>query len=86
MKDSLRERCVRKYGEDFGRAYDRINMGVPIGGFTETVIFLDCVNRVRKQMNFERKAGRVVPIAICAFLLIAFSVVMYVMAIRGGLT
>lgn len=47
-KDSLRDKCVAAYGEEFGEMYDAINMGEPIGGFVETVAFIDMLETVRK--------------------------------------
>lgn len=29
--------------------YDKINSGVPIGGFQETVVFLDMIETIKKQ-------------------------------------
>lgn len=29
--------------------YDKINSGVPIGGFLETVVFLDMIETIKKQ-------------------------------------
>lgn len=30
--------------------YDKINSGVPIGGFQETVVFLDMIERIKAQV------------------------------------
>lgn len=53
----LRCACIDKYskefgeeaGEEFGRMYDSINRGIPIGGFLETIAFLDMVEKVKKE-------------------------------------
>ena len=53
----LRQACIDKYskefgekaGEEFGNMYDAINSGIPIGGFLETSIFLDMVEKVKKE-------------------------------------
>ena len=53
----LRQACIDKYskelgeeaGEEFGRMYDYINRGIPIGGFLETSVFLDMIERVKKE-------------------------------------
>ena len=47
-KDSLRDKCVAAYGEEFGEMYDAINRGEPIGGFAETVAFIDMLEAVKK--------------------------------------
>lgn len=47
-KFNLRQACVDKYGEEFGESYDSICQGIPIGGFIETVIFLNMVEQVKK--------------------------------------
>lgn len=53
----LRQACIDKYskefgkeaGEEIGRMYDSINRGIPIGGFLETSVFLDMVEKVKKE-------------------------------------
>lgn len=53
----LRQACIDKYSKEFGeeareeigRMYDSINRGIPIGGFLETVTFLDMIERVKKE-------------------------------------
>lgn len=45
-KPDLREQCVEAYGEEFGEMYDKVNRGEPIGGFIETVVFLDMCLRL----------------------------------------
>jgi hypothetical protein len=30
--------------------YDKINSGVPIGGFQETAVFIDMIERIKKQV------------------------------------
>ena len=48
---TLRDKVVEMYGEEAGEAYDKINTGIPIGGFLETVIFLLMVEDVRKTLG-----------------------------------
>ena len=55
-KDSLRDKCVAAYGEEYGELYDAINRGEAIGGFLETVVFLDMLEAV-KQGNPIRPEG-----------------------------
>ena len=50
---TLRDKLVEMYGEEAGEAYDKTNMGIPIGGFLETVIFLLMVEDVRKTLETE---------------------------------
>lgn len=53
----LRQACIDKYskefgeeaGEEFGQMYDSINCGIPIGGLLETAVFLDMVEKVKKE-------------------------------------
>ena len=47
-KDSLRDKCIAAYGEEFGEMYDAINRGETIGGFAETYAFLDMLEAVKK--------------------------------------
>lgn len=47
-KESLRDKCVAAYGEEFGEMYDAINRGEAIGGFAETCAFLDMLEAVKK--------------------------------------
>lgn len=47
-KDSLRDKCIEAYGEEFGELYDAINKGEAIGGFAETVAFLDMLEAVKR--------------------------------------
>lgn len=42
------------YVEEFLAKYDDINRGIPIGGIEETVIFLDMIERIRKEIK-DRK-------------------------------
>ena len=50
---TLRDKVVEMYGEEAGEAYDKINTGIPIGGFLETAIFLLMVEDVRKTLETE---------------------------------
>ena len=53
----LRQACIDKYskefgeeaGKEFGEMYDSINQGIPIGGFLKTVVFIDMVEKVKKE-------------------------------------
>lgn len=52
-RDTLRDKLVEMYGEEAGEAYDKINAGVPMGGFVETVIFLQMVEEAKKALEEE---------------------------------
>ena len=45
---SLRAKCVKAYGEEFGEMYDALNRGETIGGFEETIVFLEMLEAVKK--------------------------------------
>lgn len=47
-KESLRDKCVAAYGEEYGELYDALNRGETIGGFLETVVFLDMLEAVKQ--------------------------------------
>lgn len=50
---TLRDKLVEMYGEEAGEAYDKTNMGIPIGGFLETTIFVRMVEDARKALEAE---------------------------------
>lgn len=50
---TLRNKLVEMYGEEAGEAYDKTNMGIPIGGFLETAVFLRMVEDARKALEAE---------------------------------
>lgn len=39
-----------EYVEEFLDKYDKINRGIPIGGFAETVVFLDMIERIKEEV------------------------------------
>ena len=47
-KRDLREICLEMYGKEFVEKYDTLNGGGEIGGFKETVEFLDKLSRAQK--------------------------------------
>ena len=51
-KDDLRELCVNAYGEDFGKIYDLMGAGTPVGNLEETLIVLEMINRLRDKDDF----------------------------------
>ena len=48
---SLRDKVVEMYGEEVGEAYDKTTMGIPIGGFLETAMFVYMVEDARKALE-----------------------------------
>lgn len=38
------------YVEEFLAKYDDINRGIPIGGMAETVVFLDMIEQIKKEI------------------------------------
>ena len=50
---TLRDKIVEMYGEEAGEAYDKTNMGIPIGGFLETAVFVRMVEDARKVLKAE---------------------------------
>jgi len=39
-----------EYVDNFLEFHDKINSGVPIGGLAETVVFLDLVEKIKKEI------------------------------------
>ena len=52
-KKILRDKLVEMYGEEAGIYHDKINDGIPIGGFLETVVFLQMVEEAKKLLEEE---------------------------------
>ena len=52
-KTALRDKLVEMYGEEAGEAYDKTNMGIPIGGLLETAVFVRMVEDARKALEAE---------------------------------
>ena len=48
---TLRDKVVEMYGEEAGEAYDKTTMGIPIGGFLETAMFVYMIEDVRKALE-----------------------------------
>ncbi len=48
-KPTLRDKCVEAYGEEFGQIYDDLCSGIPVGGFLETALIVDMIEKVKKQ-------------------------------------
>ena len=48
---SLRDKVVEMYGEEAGEAYDKTTMGIPIGGFLETAMFVYMIEDGRKALE-----------------------------------
>lgn len=39
-----------EYEQEFLQKYDDINRGIPIGGFLETAVFLEMIERIKKEV------------------------------------
>ena len=48
---TLQDKLVEMYGEEAGEAYDKTTMGIPIGGFLETAMFVYMVEDARKALE-----------------------------------
>ena len=48
---TLQDKLVEMYGEKAGEAYVKINMGIPIGGFLETAMFVYMIEDGRKALE-----------------------------------
>lgn len=46
-KPTLRELCRREYGDEFARDYDTLSEGGVIGGYAETIMFINMVEAVK---------------------------------------
>ena len=52
-KTALRDKLVEMYGEEVGEAYDKTIMGMPMGGFLETAMFVYMVEDAKKALKEE---------------------------------
>ena len=48
-KKDLREVCREKYGDDFVELYDMVNKGCPIGTLSETIAFINMVEKAKQE-------------------------------------
>ena len=39
-----------EYVDEFKEKYEKLNRGIPIGGFTETAVFLDMIERIKSEI------------------------------------
>ena len=49
IQESLRDKCIRLYGEDFGNLYDASCKGQAIGNITQTRMFLQAIEKARNE-------------------------------------
>lgn len=47
----LRNKVVEMYGKEFGELYDKLNQGIPIGGFCETFVFLNMIEKAKESLK-----------------------------------
>lgn len=63
LKEEGRKWCVREFGEqyesEFVEKYEAINRGIPIGGFYETVVFLDMVETIKRELKEKTIVHRI---------------------------
>lgn len=63
LKEEGRKWCVREFGEqyesEFVEKYEAINRGIPIGGFYETVVFLDMVKTIKCELKEKTIVHRI---------------------------
>lgn len=43
----------QEYVNEFLEKYDRLNSGMPIGGFVETAIFVDMIQKIKKERETD---------------------------------
>ena len=48
---TLQDKLVEMYGEEAGEAYDKTTMGIHIGGFLETAMFVYMIEDARKALE-----------------------------------
>ena len=46
----VRKNLGEEWVQDFCEKYDNINRGIPIGGFVETAVFIDMVERIKQEI------------------------------------
>jgi hypothetical protein len=46
----VRKNLGEEWVQDFCEKYDNINRGIPIGGFAETAVFIDMVERIKQEI------------------------------------
>lgn len=44
---SLRDKCIEVYGEEFGKIYNDLCSGIPVGNFRETELILKMIEAVK---------------------------------------
>lgn len=48
-----------EYVDEFCEKYDSINRGIPIGGLQETILFVDMVDRIKKELKDKTLKNRI---------------------------
>lgn len=46
-RKSLRDKCIEAYGEEFGKIYDNLCNGIPVGNSRETDLILQMIEAVK---------------------------------------
>lgn len=58
----VRENIGEEYVDEFYEKYDKLNNGIPIGGFVETAVFLDMLERIKRgdsDENYNKHSKRI---------------------------
>ena len=55
LKEEGRKWCIREFGEQYGdeyvEKYEAINKGIPIGDMYETMVFIDMVETIKRELK-----------------------------------
>ena len=46
----VKKNIGQEYVDEALEKYDKINSGVPIGGFEETIVFIDMIERIKAEL------------------------------------
>jgi len=52
-RKSLRDKCIEAYGEEFGKIYDSLCNGIPVGDLIETVVILQMIENVKVTKHID---------------------------------
>ena len=54
-KKWVSENLGKEYVNDFLEKYDMLNSGMPIGGFYETAVFIDMIQKIKEERETNGK-------------------------------
>lgn len=55
----VRKEFGEEYVNEFCEKYDSLNRGIPIGGLHETILFVDMVDRIKKELKDKTFKNRI---------------------------